>query len=154
MCYAQSVKLPISRNGQAHCPVREMGTVSAMTFSVATGTTDKQRMKTQLQMLRDWNRWTEVLTVTRWIWQQPMMTSTCSGINSSVIYALQPIQIKTAPITVPVLSKNSVYLGLIWRKFSTFYTDLRRSDVRFFVIAMTLRLYIISYGFAVVKYTP
>ena len=29
MCYAQSVKLPISRNRQAYCPVREMGTVSA-----------------------------------------------------------------------------------------------------------------------------
>jgi len=25
MCYAQSVKLPISWNGQSHCPVREMG---------------------------------------------------------------------------------------------------------------------------------
>jgi len=29
MCYAQSVKLPISRNRQAYCPVREVGTVSA-----------------------------------------------------------------------------------------------------------------------------
>ena len=29
MCYAQSVKLPTSRNRQAYCPVREMGTVSA-----------------------------------------------------------------------------------------------------------------------------
>jgi len=28
ICYAQSVKLPISRNRQAYCPVREMGTVS------------------------------------------------------------------------------------------------------------------------------
>ena len=29
ICYAQSVKLPISRNRQAYCPVCEIGTVSA-----------------------------------------------------------------------------------------------------------------------------
>jgi len=34
--------------------------------------------------LSGWNRWTEVLTVTRWICQRPMMTSTCSGINNNV----------------------------------------------------------------------
>jgi len=46
--------------------------------------TDTWRVRSQLWTLSDWNQWTEVLTVTRWICQRPMMTSTCTGINSSL----------------------------------------------------------------------
>ena len=58
--------------------------ISELSVYTVADRTDNWRVIRQLWMLSDWNQWTEVLTVTRWICQQPMMTSTCSGFNNSV----------------------------------------------------------------------
>ena len=58
--------------------------ISELSVYTVADRTDNWRVIRQLWMLSDWNQWTEVLTVTRWICQQPMMTSTCSGLNNSV----------------------------------------------------------------------
>jgi len=51
---------------------------------VVTGRAERWVVRSRvLRMLKGWKRWMEVLTVTRWICRQPMMTSTCSGINNN-----------------------------------------------------------------------
>jgi len=58
--------------------------ISELTVYMVVVRTDRWRVRNQQRMLRDWNRWMEALTVTRWICQRPMMMSTCNGINNSV----------------------------------------------------------------------